>query len=79
MIGVFLSAFLIIPAVCSLAMKPIMHRLKQSSHNDNKPEKIQTINITQKIVTPYNTPGKQVSFASNNITNPQHTLRIGAL
>ena len=79
MLGVFLSAFLIIPAVCSLAMKPIMHSLKQRQFKDNKPNEISKVNIPQKIVTPYNTQGKKVSFASNNITRPQHNLRIGAL
>lgn len=77
-LGVCTAALLVIPAVTSLIIKPIMNKIQQKNKKNNQPEKI-NIEIAQ--------PKKELNFKSKKIQNPYNMtynkiasgLKVGGL
>lgn len=79
--GVCTAALFVIPALCSVAIKPIMDKIGLKAPEDKKP---QTNNAVQTVQNPVNASQKQFKakpFPSMNyyMNRPQNGLRVGGL
>ena len=84
-LGVCIAALLVIPAVTSLVIKPLMKKIK-SKGNDNKNESVKKLDITDKpkeqVLSPMNIShkGSKVSvFNTNYPTVKLGNMKVGGL